>query len=182
MPLTVIGTLGSPKIKGAKKATSYMNGRSPGQMVGGSIEIPLSISRPEIVGAPQPDYIVAQGEPEPFEPWTADEVKEEDTDWENAAKSAVDDEVKARNKKDKAAHTRRVKQFKEAVAEHAAEVKEWEDAQPAAAAEFMHYGNLAAMVTVFAGLECRISIEPTGDGMIPGFVDLMLPSPVEVAR
>ena len=192
LSLTVTAVLGDVKVKSAKvKAeSSYGTPKKP-HVVGGSLTLPFEVQRPEVPWKPTLDSIydwdqrqaLERGDPGEF----TEPEKPEDFDDVSASEKR---KWNAKVKKDRAKHAKAVKVYQGALkaqakvdernakieARYAKELESMPD-------EYRSYALLSSLGVMFAGLPCKITIEPINDGMLPGMgPELLLGTPVVEAE
>lgn len=168
-------TLDAPKIK-KPTADQYGYNGEKGELKGGGVTLAFAIKRPE---APRPPYdIQTDADLEAFDKATeemdADKPPKVQT-WGEDAKA-----VAARQKRADAEFKRdiknRPKEREKLIKKIEADAKKMErhEAELVKTRELLiAYGELIALASVFGGIECDITIKPTGDGLLPGTLDLM---------
>lgn len=184
------GRLGLGKMTGPAEKEEYKGGRNVKKLRGGSTEIVLQVSRPEVPDPPAVPGILdgrddwqyrdVKADPGVFSPPEQDEGETEKK-YQSRVNSA-----RKRHEEREAAHAEYLAKRAEAQATYDAQMARYNERVAGMASEYISYAQLPGLAAVMGGLEVEVIIRPTSAtaGMLPGFVEqlLGLPAPEPRAR
>lgn len=179
--LTFRARLGVPKVSMPKEKSDYLGAR----VEGGATEIALIVERPtqptpprkpqalrEVDGEAQPSpYSSRPTDPGEFKPPAK---KRGMSDELHAAKVAEAQEAYEEDLEEWGFWLASIERMRE---EYVAEKRAYEQGLAGVARSLVAYGQIPALAAVMGGLEVEVTIRPTGEGMLPGFVEQLLGLP-----